>query len=155
MTPSRVVVDTSVLVSASLHREAGHREAAGVVSELGRQRIEIVVPALLIVELMSALSRNGFRAERVRELVAAYRAGRFTLTPVDLALAELAGDIALLHHVRGADCIYLALARELRLPLVTLDREQRERAPADVEVLTPEQALAAWFAKEGDRPSRT
>jgi predicted nucleic acid-binding protein len=40
--------------------------------------------------------------------------------------------------------VYLALARAIAVPLVTLDKEQQDRAPLDVEVLTAEQVLARW-----------
>ncbi|MGE5601736.1 MAG: hypothetical protein ACM30E_01720 [Nitrososphaerales archaeon] len=49
-----------------------------------------------------------------------------------------------LQAVKGSDSVFLALARTLAIPLVTLDREQLERAPADVEVFTSERALAEW-----------
>jgi predicted nucleic acid-binding protein len=81
-------------------------------------------------------------------LVLAYRASRLVLVPVDLLLADEAGEIAVLQGVKGADSIFLALARVLAVPLISLDREQRERAPADVEVFTPEEALAKWWPSE-------
>jgi predicted nucleic acid-binding protein len=54
------------------------------------------------------------------------------------AAAELAADEAL----RGADASYVAVALEQRCVLVTLDREQRERAARRVRTLTPAEALA-------------
>ena len=50
------------------------------------------------------------------------------------AAATLAGQL----RVRGADAVYLAVAAALRLPLVTWDAEQRERAGGFIEVLVPE-----------------
>ena len=44
-------------------------------------------------------------------------------------------------RIRGCDAIYVALAQHLGIPLISLDREQRERAPEDVAVLTPAAAL--------------
>jgi predicted nucleic acid-binding protein len=51
-----------------------------------------------------------------------------------LAAARVAGRL----RVRGADAVYIAAAAGLRLPLVTWDVEQRERAAGFVEVLVPE-----------------
>jgi len=59
--------------------------------------------------------------------------------PVGTALArELAADYSL----RGADATYVAVARRHGCTLVSLDREQRERAAALVPTRTPAEALA-------------
>ena len=47
--------------------------------------------------------------------------------------AEVAADLRL----RGADAVYVAAARLLRVPLVTWDREQQQRAGAVVVVQMP------------------
>lgn len=69
-----------------------------------------------------------------------------TIIPVDVRLAEESGEIAILNGTKGSDSVFLALARVWSIPLITLDREQLERAPADVEAFTPEEALAKWWA---------
>ncbi len=112
---------------------------------LTANEVELVVPALLIPEVMSALQRNRFPLARIRQLILAYRASQMIITPVDVELADEAGEIAVLQGTKGSDSVFLALARLLAVPLVTLDREQRERAPADVEVFTPEEALTKWW----------
>lgn len=43
--------------------------------------------------------------------------------------------------LRGADAVYVAVARRAGCTLVTLDREQRERAAPVVRTLTPAEAL--------------
>ena len=58
-------------------------------------------------------------------------------TLIDTA-AELAADYAL----RGADAVYVAVASRHGCTLVSLDREQRERARTVVTTRTPAEALA-------------
>jgi predicted nucleic acid-binding protein len=147
MTTRSLVLDTSVLVAAALSREDGHRSAAALMAALDGERASIAVPALLIPELMGALRRNKYSPVRIRQLVRAFREAHVTVWPLDIYLADQAGEIALLDAVKGSDSVFLALARSLGIPLVTLDREQLDRAPADVEVFTPEQALAKWWAR--------
>ena len=60
------------------------------------------------------------------------------LVPVDEVLARMAARLAGRLRVRGADAVYIAAAAALRLPLVTWDIEQRDRAARLVEVLVPE-----------------
>jgi predicted nucleic acid-binding protein len=145
MIPSQLAVDSSVFAAATLSHEQGHHTARTLMRTLTAREAELVVPALLIPEVMSALQRTRYPLARIRQLILAYRATRMIVTPVDLELADEAGEIAVLQGTRGSDSVFLALARLLGIPLVTLDREQRERAPADVEVFTPEEALAKWW----------
>jgi predicted nucleic acid-binding protein len=42
--------------------------------------------------------------------------------------AQLAGELGL----RGADAFYVAVARQLNVPLATLDQDQRERAKENI-----------------------
>ena len=64
---------------------------------------------------------------------------------VDLALGDLATEIAARQRIRGCDAVYVALARREQAILITLDDQQRERAPSSVTARTPAQALAEWF----------
>lgn len=68
-----------------------------------------------------------------------------TLVDVGATLAEASAEQALQQGLKGCDAVYVALARMISIPLITLDREQRERAPVDVEVFTPHEALAKWW----------
>ena len=141
-----IVVDASVLVATAIPDEAGHGSALALVDRCIREHMPFIEPAIMIPEVLGAVTRMTGRPRLAHRLLAAYRSrADFSVLPVEVAVAESAGDIASLQRVKGCDAIYLALARELALPLVTLDREQRERAPEDVEVLTPEEALAEWF----------
>lgn len=141
----RVALDASILVAATLPDEAEHRGAARLMASLNISGATIAVPALLLPEFTGALRRNGRPPSRIRDYVRIFRSQQTEIWSVDLALADLAADIALLQGVKGADSVYLAVARLLGVPLITLDREQRERAPADIEALTPEEALAKWW----------
>lgn len=145
-TPLNVVVDASVLVSAVKPDEPGYHAADRLLNWWVERQARLIVPAIAIPEVLGAAARNARRPLLGRQLLAEYRSrSNFVVIPVDVDLAESAGDIALSQHLKGCDAIYVALARRLKVPLVTLDREQRDRAPADVEVLLPDEALAMWF----------
>lgn len=64
------------------------------------------------------------------------------LIPLDDTLAQEAAELAADRALRGADAVYVAVARRHGCALVSLDREQRERAAAVVRALTPAEALA-------------
>jgi len=64
------------------------------------------------------------------------------LVPIEADLAQLAGRFAADLGLRGADAVYVSLADRLGVPLVTWDREQRERSTASIDVVMPQDLLA-------------
>jgi predicted nucleic acid-binding protein len=56
---------------------------------------------------------------------------------VDHRLGRASAELAVRLRLRGADAVYVAVAAHLKIPLVTLDTEQRERAKGLIEVKTP------------------
>ena len=148
MIPNQIVVDSSVLTAATIVPEPHHRAAESLMRSVNVRQVAIILPTLLIPEVMSALQRNRYPLARIRQLILAYRESGMIMTPVDLELADEAGKIAMLQGTKGSDSVFLALARLLGVPLITLDREQRERAPSDIEVFTPEEAFAKWWPEQ-------
>ena len=64
------------------------------------------------------------------------------LSPLDDTLIDTAAEIAADYALRRADAVYAAVARRHNCTLVSLDREQRERAAAIVITRTPAEVLA-------------
>jgi predicted nucleic acid-binding protein len=58
-----------------------------------------------------------------------------------MALADKAWAIAVRCRLRGADAVYVALASQLRTPLISLDREVLDRARKVVRMYTPDDWL--------------
>ncbi len=109
------------------------------------ERVTMFVPTIALVELASAFSRGGADASLAEQVVEAYRQrSDLEIVPVDEALAGVAATIAARQRIRGCDAVYVALAQEQQAVLVTLDSEQRQRAPATVSAWTPEELLANW-----------
>ncbi len=96
------------------------------------------MPVLLLVELAGTVSRTRRDPLRARVVVLGLRGlPHLTLVDLDDALAQEAADLATDHRLRGADAVYVALAHQLGIPLITWDREQLTRAAARVAVQTP------------------
>ena len=114
-----------------------------LIAQLDQQAIPVIVPRLLLAEaagLVRRLTRDPIRA---RLVVNAWRT--FThvqIIPLDDALLDAAAEIAADYALRGADAVYVAVARRHNCTLVSLDREQRERSAAIVTTRTPVEALA-------------
>ena len=130
------VVDASVVVALHHAADKFHHRCTKWLGEALTHGVALQAPGLLIVEVAAAIRRltgdEELAAESIREL-----ADWLQLFPLDHRRAEAAAALAARTGVRGADAVYLALARELREPLVTLDRQQLERGEALVEVQRP------------------
>jgi predicted nucleic acid-binding protein len=99
----------------------------------------VVSPVLALPEIAGAVARRTSRESlgmRATEMV--LRLPNIRLVPLDLRLSRLAADIAARLRVRGADAVYVGLAKALNIPLLTWDREQTERARPEIDVIAPD-----------------
>jgi predicted nucleic acid-binding protein len=95
-------------------------------------------PFLLIPEVTGPIARQS------GQLVLAQQALSFLINLQALQLKEVtpqlgiqAGQIAMNLRIKGADAVYVALAQDLGVPLVTWDREILNRAAGTIQVQTP------------------
>lgn len=101
-----------------------------------------VVPAHFLAEIAGVLARIGEQEEIIeREIRSIDMSGRFLVTPISVGHGLLAAEIARAAKIRGSDAIFVALARRLDLPLVTWDRQQRERGASFCRTMTPAEAM--------------
>lgn len=146
MIPTELIVDASVFVAAALANEPNHKEAIGFLHLCASERVTRLAPAIIAAEVMGPVSRRTEKPILARQFFMSLRARPdFVMLSIDATIGNEAGEVASLQGVRGCDAVYIAFARLLGLPLITLDREQKDRAPADVEVFTPSEALAKWW----------
>jgi len=113
-----------------------------LIAQLDQQAIPVIVPRLLLAEVAGLARRLTRDPIRARLVVDAWRT--FThvqIVSLDDALLDTAAEIAADYALRGADATYVAVARQYNCILVSLDREQRERAAAIVTTRTPAEVL--------------
>jgi predicted nucleic acid-binding protein len=132
------VIDASVYVALVNAGEKAHAVSWAWFEHTRVTNQPVVAPAILIPEVAAAISRGVGDMALANRIVGQLKgAGVIELLPVSLALAERAAEIAAGHRIRGCDAVYIAVAEQLGEPLVTLDRQQLERAAAIVEVIGP------------------
>lgn len=68
----------------------------------------------------------------------------FVFIPVDRELADLASLLAAEHRLRGCNAVYVAVASLFNTKLISLDKQQRERASNCIDALTPQEELLIW-----------
>jgi len=134
-----MVVHASVIVSRlvpnDVHHEASRRWLTRHIASGGL----VIAPALLLPEVAGAVARRTGEPRLARRAVeAVLRLSALRLVALDDILARAAARLAGRLRLRGADAVYVAAAAGLRLPLVSWDFEQRDRASGFVPVLAPD-----------------
>ena len=132
------VVDASVYVALINANEPDHASSWAWFESAQAAQEPIVAPAILLAEVAAALSRGVGDATLAHRVIQQLMQARtIELLPVTLAMAERAAAIAADHRIRGCDALYVAAADRLNDHLVTLDKQQLERAGALVSVRVP------------------
>ena len=132
------VVDASVCTAFFNGREVQHVSSRTWFREAKKGEELIVAPVILVAEVASALGRGLGDPALADYAVGILLARRWVeLFPVTQALATRAAKIAAEQKVRGCDAIYVALAQQLGMELVTLDGDQLDRGAAVVRTRTP------------------
>jgi predicted nucleic acid-binding protein len=143
------VLDASVCVALFNDREPGHDAAMAWLSAASSGPELVVAPVILLPEVAAALARGTAErraasstataaADAIATAIELLRSRRILeLFPLDEALAAHAAALAGRLGLRGADALYVALADQLAMPLVSFDRQQLERGGRLVEVHVP------------------
>lgn len=133
------VIDASVWVASFVESDVYHRASMEWIAGQIDRGATVVSPVLALPEIAGAVARRTSRESlgmRATEMV--LRLPNIRLVPLDLRLSRLAADIAARLRVRGADAVYVGLAKALNIPLLTWDREQTERARPEIDVIAPD-----------------
>lgn len=136
-------IDASVHINALNPREVGSAESQLCLHRLVAMRQPLFSPTLLLVEVAAAIARVLDDADIALELTRGIQALPWQLwIPLDNAVAEMAAQLGAQARLRGADAVYVAIARHYGATLITRDQQQLDRLAALVRVMTPEDVLA-------------
>ncbi len=136
-------LDANIFVRDASPGDPEHAVCHALIAQLYQRSTMIVLSNLVLAEITGALSRSFRDPIRARLAVDLLRdLHTIQLIPLDNTLAQAAAELTADRALRGADAVYVAVARRHGCTLVSLDREQRERAAPVVRVLTPDAALA-------------
>lgn len=134
-----IVVDASVWVSALVDADVHHDLSERWVGLGLATNQRYVVPTIFLAEVAGSVSRRVGDPVWGRQLAHFLAESEsFDIRAINLDLAIQASEIAAALPLKVADSLYVALAQQLSLPLVTWDREQLQRGAQIIEVRTPE-----------------
>jgi len=136
-------VDASVFLNAFNPYEEGHEESRRLLELLQQRAYPLAEPVLLLPELAATVARGRHDAKLALAFAGAVsRLPHMILVAMDSGLGWQAAEIASGARLRGSDAVYVAVASRFSATLVTLDREQLERARTIVSVCLPADALS-------------
>lgn len=136
------VVDASVWVSRFVPGDEHYVFSQNWLKSVIERDELLASPALILPEVAGAIARRTGSVDLgSRAVTLLQRLPDARMVSVDGELAQVAARLAGKLHLRGADAVYLALAYQLSIPMVTWDREQLARGGRVTTVLSPEQAL--------------
>lgn len=119
------VIDASVWISRLLPQDANHASAVSWVNGYVRGGGILTAPTVLAIEVGAAISMRTKQPADAHAAANQLYTLRFVrLAPIDQGLVSEAKDLAADLGLRGADALYVALARQLGIVLVSFDAEQ-------------------------------
>ena len=131
-----ICLDSSVIVTALRRQEKDHVQALELLRKI-KDGVHIAIePYTVLVEVTAAVRRRTGSKElaaRVKKDLLAIGTIRFV--DLDMVSSSAASDIAADIGVRGMDAIVIQVAKELGIPLITLDTEIIEKAQGIIEIL--------------------
>ncbi|MFN0077533.1 MAG: type II toxin-antitoxin system VapC family toxin [Prosthecobacter sp.] len=120
----KLTIDASVFVARFVEEDVFHEPCSHFIDAVRQDRLVVHAPVLLIAEVAGAVAR--IKKDHVRGDLAALHLRTYEslkIRQADLAFGISAAALASRHHLRGADSHYVAVARETRTTLITLDDE--------------------------------
>ena len=137
-----IVADASFWVAAFLAQDAHHEQSARLLRRMVTDDVRVSSPTLALVEVAGALARRT-SSETLAESAIRFlqRQSWLTWSPLSAAFSEAAARVAINSLLRGADAVYVALARQESAPLITLDDEMLKRSAPAILAMTPREWL--------------
>lgn len=127
-----IVMDTSVWISALMPTDPNHAAAMQWLNRHVKAGGSLLAPTLLVIETASGLARaTGQPVLAQRAASRLYSLPFMRIVSIDQSLVNETVSIAATYKLRGADAVFVALAKIEGLPLVSFDQEQLTR-PTDI-----------------------
>jgi predicted nucleic acid-binding protein len=127
------VVDASIWVALFQENDVFHKQAKMIIQHLFDSEETINVPAIVFVEVSGAIRRRTGKPRHASHAIAKMHALNLEIRAVDEYFGFFAADITARLGMRGADALYVALAKEVGEVLYTFDQEQITRGGQEVE----------------------
>jgi predicted nucleic acid-binding protein len=135
-----MVIDASVWVSFYVQQDINYAVTHAWLTKVLSAGVPIAAPILLLSEVGGAIARRLDRPEIGNRVVNQLLSiPSLRLVSIDHNLGINAGKIAAKYKLRGADAMYVTVAAEVNIPLVSWDKEHLNRTIGFVDTYSPNQ----------------
>ena len=135
-----IVIDASVWMSFLVQQDANHAATHPWLAKILTTKAPMAAPIFLLSEIGGAVSRRLGRADMGDKAISRLLSiPTLHLVSIDHSLGIQSGRIAAKQRLRGADALYVTVAAQLNVPLVTWDSEQINRVSGLITAYTPAQ----------------
>lgn len=131
-------LDASIIVNAQRPEEPYFSKSKAFLDLIKQKNLKAFLPEIAIPEITSALIRATKNPKTTYKFAMSLRQlSNFSFVPIDSHLANLAAWIISKTNLKSGDAIYVALAFDYNLELITLDKEQLGKGKKLVKVRRP------------------
>jgi predicted nucleic acid-binding protein len=125
------VIDSCVFISAFCEADPKHAEAQKIMEKIIEGKIKAVIPTLALPEVCGVIRRLtgsvNFANEVKKEMEKWINEGLLKVEELTKARMKESANIAIQLGVKGADAVFIQLARELNTQLMTFDEEIKRK----------------------------
>ena len=137
----RLVVDSNIFISGLDPKDVFHSECYPIFERIVKFEIEALCPALILVETVCVIRRRTNSEDTARSVYKSLSSlPSINWFDITLAVAERACLLGAKTGLKGGDAIVLQVAEEYGIPLLTKDKEIRDKAPKGILVVEPSDA---------------
>jgi predicted nucleic acid-binding protein len=122
------VADASVWVSALISTDVNFTTSRRWIHQQVVSNIILAEPRILAAEVGGSVARNLSSPDGERAIRFLRGLSLVHFHDIDDNLDTMAADVAVRLRMRGADSVYVALAQYLGVPLITWDKEMKDKA---------------------------
>lgn len=134
----RFVIDSNIFVSSLDPKDIFHSECYPIFERVLNLDIEAFCPALVLVETTCVLRRRTSSEDIAQNIYKSLsQLPSVTWLDITIAVAERACMLGAKTGLKGGDAIVLQVAEQYGIPLITKDKEMKDKAPASVLVFEP------------------
>lgn len=137
---AEVVLDASVWISREIPTDSNHPTATAWINRHLQEAGYFTEPVWLLAEVAAAISRQigPQDADIALALLARLRRRKvMRFLPMSSALMRDTVNIGANYGIRAGDAVYVALAKQLSIPLVSFDNDHLTKAASIITVIKP------------------
>ncbi len=135
-----VVVDARVWACQFIAQDVNYEASKTWITQFVNESGTLIEPNFLLLEVAASIARQRVTDIEAKKIVIDMKESSdiIKFMPLNTRLLQVAIDVAADLQLRAGDAIYVAVAYQRHIPLVSWDKEQLQKASKIVQTYTPD-----------------